>query len=136
MIADFKKKQKADSSGGKIAFQAAGILFMAIIAVLVISDIKIYQKRQELTLEIANYQKQIEDIRNSSKTLKDEITNSNNQDYIEKIAYEQLGEQKPGENEVIFITPPDKKTESNPQPQNSSWMSWLSGKWNWIKNEL
>ena len=136
MIADFKKKQKTDVSGRKIAFQLAGVLFIIIIVVLVISDIKIYQKRQQLTLEIANYQKQIEEIKNSSKILKDEIANSDNQDYIEKIAYEQLGEQKPGENEVIFITPPDKKTESKPQTQNSSWMSWLSGKWNWIKSQL
>jgi cell division protein FtsB len=139
MISDFNKKQKTSFSANKIAFQIAGVLFLIIIVVLFIADIRIYQKKKELTLQIESYKKQIEQIKKSSQTLKDEIANSNNQDYIEKIAYEQLGEQKPGENQVIFITPP-KKTEASQQAKSfwslKSWSGWLSGGWAWIKSKF
>ena len=139
MVADFNKKQKTSLPSNKIAFQAAGVIFLIIIVALFVADIKIYQKKKELALQIENYKKQIEDIKKSSQTLKDEIANSNNQDYIEKIAYEQLGEQKPGENEVIFITPP-KKAEVAPQSENfwsvKVWSGWFSGAWQWIKNRF
>ena len=139
MVADFNKKQKTSLPSNKIAFQAAGVIFLIIIVALFVADIKIYQKKKELALQIENYKKQIEDIKKSSQTLKDEIANSNNQDYIEKIAYEQLGEQKPGENEVIFITPP-KKADVAVQPENfwstKAWSAWFSGAWQWIKNRF
>jgi cell division protein FtsB len=137
MVADFNKKQKASFSNNKIAFQIAGVLFLIIIVVLFAADVKIYQKKKELTLQITNYKKQIEDIKKSSQTLKDEIANSNNQDYIEKIAYEQLGEQKPGENQVIFVTPP-KKAEVTTKPEAfwMNWLGWFSGAWEWIKNRF
>jgi len=134
MVADFNKKQKRDFSGKDIAFQIAGILFVIIFGVLFYSDIKMDQKKKELAAEIVNYQKQIADIKKSNQTLKDEIANSNNSDYIEKIAYEQLGEQKPGEKEVIFVTPP-KKTETAIKPE-IQWTGWLSGVWQWIKSKF
>ena len=58
----------------------------------------------------------------------------NNQDYIEKIAYEQLGEQKPGEKEVIFVAPP-KKADTSAQLQNP-WYDWIANSWNWIKSKF
>jgi cell division protein FtsB len=139
MVADFNRKQKSEFFSKKLAFQTAGVLVLTIIAFLTFADIKIYQKKKELISEINNYKKQIEDIKQSNQNLKNEIVNSNNQDYIEKIAYEQLGEQKPGEKEVIFITPP-KKAEIISKPENfwdvKVWLGWLSGSWNWIKSKF
>ncbi|MGD0576698.1 MAG: septum formation initiator family protein [Candidatus Staskawiczbacteria bacterium] len=135
MIADFRKKQKTEISASKVAFRIGGILFILIIAVLIAADIKIYQKKKELDLKIADYEKQIADIKKNIQTVKGEIANSNNPDYIEKIAYEQLGEQKPGENEVIFITPPNKKSQSA-LPAENSWTSWFLQSWNWLKSKF
>ena len=134
MVADFKKKQKPEFSKNKIAFQVAGILFLIIIVILIVSDIRIYQRKRELMLQIDNYKKQIENIKKSSQNLKDAIANSNNPDYIEKIAYEQLGEQKPGEKEVIFTAPPKKPSET--AKSDNSWTSWMSQSWNWIKSKF
>jgi cell division protein FtsB len=139
MIADFNRKQKASFSTDKIAYQIAGILFIIIIAVLCVADVKIYQKKKELSLQIEGYKKQIEDIKNSSQTFKNEIANSSNQDYIEKIAYEQLGEQKSGENEIIFITPPAKVqtvSVSNNFWDANAWIGWFSDAWSWIKGKF
>jgi len=134
MVANFNKKQKSDSAFENTAFQVAGILFSVIVVALIFSDIKMYQKKKELLTEINNYKKQITDIQNSSKAIKNDIANQNNPDYIEKIAYEQLGEQKPGEKEVIFVAPP-KKTDSSVQLQNP-WYDWIANSWNWIKSKF
>jgi len=140
MVADFKKKQKSEVSANKIVFKVAGILFIIIIAVLIVADIKIYQKKKELVAQINNYKRQIEEIQKSSQNLKAEIANSDNQDYIEKIAYEQLGEQKPGEKEVIFVTPPDKKVDQAVQLEDfwsaHYWFGWLDGPWQWLKSKI
>lgn len=135
MVANFNKKQKGELDKGKLAFQVAGTLFLVIIAVLIFADIKIYQKKKELALQIESYKKQIEDIKNSSQNLKDEIANSNNSDYIEKIAYEQLDEQRPGEKEIIFTTPPAKTAVTTSKPANF-WNAWLGGALNWLKSKF
>ena len=138
---DFHKKANREFFNNKLLFKTVGIIFLAVISILAIGDFKIYQKKQELASQINNYQKQIEDIKKSSQNLKDEIANSDNVDYLEKIAYEQLGEQKPGEKEVIFITPQEKtKTISNTKPQNfwdiRLWPGWLANEFNWIKSKI
>ena len=139
MIADFNKKQKTGFSADKIAFQMAGILFLVIILVLAFADFKIYKKKQELTSQINNYQKQIQSIKQNNQTLKNEIANSDNIDYLEKIAYEQLGQQKPGEKEIIFVSPQDKTIPSSQSQNfwdNKSWFGWLSESWSWIKSKF
>lgn len=139
MIADFDKKQKREASANKIAFQIAGVLFLIIIIVLIIADFKMYQKRKNLISQIDSYKRQIEEIKNSNQNLKNDIANSNNTDYLEKIAYEQLGQQKPGEKEVIFINPPQKE-ETNQKIETSwsfeSWFSWFPNTWKWIKGKF
>lgn len=139
MVADFGKKQKGEFSRNKIALQIAGILFLAIIIALVAADVKIYQKKKELLSQIDNYKKQIQDLQKSSQNLRDEIANSNSQDYIEKIAYEQLGQQKPGEKEVIFVAPDKKSAAAASSAPQNFWQLWLgrfSGSWNWIKSKF
>ena len=139
MVADFSKKQKGDFFNQRLLFETLGILFIVGILVLGFADYKIYQKKRQLKLEITTYKKQIEDIKNSSQTLKDEIANSNNTDYLEKIAYEQLGEQKPGEKQVIFVMP-EKKAAASLQPDSlwtlKYWSNWFSDSWIWLKTKF
>ena len=92
MVADFGKKGNREFFNNRLLFKAVGILFIAVIVVLIFADFKIYQKKKELAAQITAYQKQIEDIKKSSQTLKDEIANQDNKDYLEKLAYEQLGQ--------------------------------------------
>ena len=134
MVTNFNKKQKTEPPVEKIALQIAGILFLIIIVVLIFADIKMYQRKKELIGAINNYEKQIANLKSSSQTLKNDIANQNNPDYIEKIAYEQLGEQKPGEKEVIFVTPP-KKVAATVDVQ-SPWYDWIANSWNWIKSKF
>ena len=134
---DFNKKGNKAFFNDKLLFRVLGVAFLIIIFVLILADFKMYQKKRELAAQVNSYQKKIEDIKKSSQTLKDEIANSDNPDYLEKIAYEQLGQTKAGETEYIFITPP-KQTEAAAKPQNfwDNFMGSLSSAWSWIKSKI
>ena len=101
---------------------------------MVFEDFKIYKRKQELTAQIALYQKQIQDMKNSSQKLKEEIANANSTDYLEKLGYEQFGETKPGETEYMFVKTP-KKVETV-APKSNSWFGWLGQSWNWLKSKF
>ena len=139
MVADFAKKQKGKFFNNQFLFKISGILFLVIIFSLLLTDFRIYQKKRELVSQISIYKKQIEDIKKSSQTLKDEIANADNVDYLERIAYEQLGQQKPGEQEVIFIMPEGKAGEA-PKQQNfwdiKLWLGKLGQSWSWLKSNF
>jgi len=137
MVADFNKKQKGDFFNEKLLLKTAGIVFLAVIGFLIFKDYKIYQKKQELSAQITSYQKQIEDLKRNSQTLKEQIANSENTDYLEKVAYEELGVQKPGEKQVIFIAPKNKPAALHKSEDFlQSWTAWFSGAWQWIKNKF
>ena len=96
---------------------------------LVIADIRIYQKRKKLISQVEILKNKIQDIKDKNNTLKEGISESNNNQYIEKIAREELDLQKPGEKVFSFIK------ESNGQQQNNEtrknilevWLDWIVG---------
>ena len=136
MVADFNKKQKGEFFTEKLLFKVVGILFLIIILILIFYNLKILSKKQEMNSLIGNLQKQIENLNQSSATLKEEIANANKPDYLEKIAYEQ-GMAKTGEKEIIFVSP-QKKTEAISEQQDfwQMWTGWLSQSLNWIKSKF
>lgn len=109
MIANYNKKQKY--------FIAGGILFTAVSVLLIIADINIYKNKQRLKAQIANYEKQIAEIKSKNQNLKQGIDQANNNDYIEKVAREELSLQKPGEKVVSFILPP---AQQKPEAQKKN----------------
>jgi len=139
MVSDFSKKRNSDFFNDKLLFRVLGVSFLIVIFVFIVADFRIYQKKKELAAQISAYQKKIEDIKNSSQTLEDEIANADNPDYLEKIAYEQLGQAKVGETEYIFIDPPQQQEEVS-QSKNfwdgKIWFGWFSGAWGWIKSRF
>jgi cell division protein FtsB len=134
MVADFRKKGKGRIYGNKILFPVAGIFLSLIMVFLVFVDLHINKQKEELISQIDYYQNQILDIQKKNQNLRDEIANADDPQYLEKIAYEQLNEQKPGEKAVIFVASDEKPAEA-PKPE-TSWTSWLSNTWNWIKSKF
>jgi len=135
MVSDFNKKGNREFFNNELLFKTVGIAFLIFIVFMIFSDIKIYRKKQTLTAEINTYKKQVENIKNSSKNLKDEIANANNPDYLEKIGYEQFAVTKPGETEYMFVRSP-KKADTASKTQNSSWSAWLSSSWQWMLKQI
>lgn len=139
MVANFNEKEKLKRFSKKFLLQAAGILIIIIIAALIFVDVKIYFKRRDLINQVNFYKNQIEEIEKNNKALKQKIENSDDPDYLEKIAYEQLGQQKPGEKEVIFVVPekePEAPLASKKFWEIKSFTGWISSAWSWIKNKF
>ena len=130
MVADFNKKRNGEFFSENFLFQSLAVFFLIVVIVLIVADFKIYQRKKGLASQINAYQKQITDIKKSSQTLQDEIANADNKDYLEKIAYEQFNESKPGETEYIFVASPEK-----PKPEAVQ-TNWFVGVWNWIKSKF
>lgn len=131
---DFSKKRKPEFFSQKLLFQLAGVAFFIIVVVLIFIDFSIYQKRRDLISQIDAYKKQIEDIQKNSQNLKEQIANSDNPEYLEKIAYEQLDQQKPGEKEVIFVVPQEQPKEK--ERAINPLTGWITGILQWLKNRF
>jgi len=136
MVADFNKKGNREFFTEKLLFKVVGILLICFIVFMLFEDIKIYRKKLLLTNKINIYKQQIEDIKNSSLNLRNEIANSDSTDYLEKLGYEQFGQTRPGETEYMFIKDA-KNVETVAVKKNfwdvSSWFGWLEGAFSWPK---
>ncbi len=129
MVHDFKRKKKSFKPHAMIWLGAVALLVVA--ACLVFADIKMYHKRQELNAQVKTLQQKIADTQKSNQQLQQGISQANNDQYIEKVAREELDLQQPGEKVISFIQPPNQQTV--PQaPQNflQSWLGWIGG---WFK---
>lgn len=139
MISHFGKKQKEARFGKNVWLKIAGICFLIFTVFLLYQDIKIFLKKKELSEKVGSYQKQIEEVKESNQLLKEKIANSDNVDYIEKVAYEQLDQQRPGERQIIFLMPEDKQEKQNSQQnvwEPGFWTAWISKPWDWIKSKF
>jgi len=136
---DFHKKGNREFFNDKLLFKTVGIIFLIGIFAIIIADFRIYQKKKELIVQVDNYKQQIEDIKRSNQTLEDEIANADNVDYLEKLAYEQFDQTRPGETEYMFVKP-QKKVEVVSESKNfwnaNKWFSWVGDAVNWIKSKF
>ncbi len=131
MVVDFSRKSKDEVSRKKILLQMGCLLGLFMLAILIIADVKIYHDKAQMLAKIDAYQKQVDQIKQSNQHLQDEIANANNKDYLEQMAYEQLDKQRPGEQEVIFVSAANKpKVAAAPQ---NPWFGWLTGMFDWMK---
>ena len=112
MVSNFKKNKRrsADKHGWRVL---GGMLIVGIVIFLVIANINIYHKKKEFTAQVVVLQKQIKEIENRNNNLKEGIENNDNQQYIEKVAREELNLQKPGEQAVSFVMPKTDEGKSN-----------------------
>jgi len=134
---DFNKKRNGKIFNETFLFRIFGIIFLIAVIALIITDFRIYQKKKELASRINDYQKQIEDIKKSNQNLEDETANSNNQEYLEKIAYEQLNKSRPGETVYSFIMPEEKPKIVNEEKNFwDNFTAWLSGSFSWLKSKF
>ena len=135
MVADFSKKQNREKDN--LLLKTLAGIFLAIFILLIFANLKLYSKKKELAYQINNYSAQIQKIQDSNKKLQEEIANSGDKDYIEKIAREEANMQKPGEKAVSFIMPEEKQT-SEQQSQSfwslNFWTAGLSKFWQTLKN--
>ena len=134
MIADFKKKQKRNISKNFLII-FGGVLILVLIFLLINASIKIHKKSVELISHVESLKNKIQDIKNKNKDLKQNILKSQGDEYIEKVAREELDLQKPGEKVFSFIMPQPKQEENNDKQKNilQIWLGWVVNIWQSFK---
>jgi cell division protein FtsB len=128
MVSDFPKKQKNNDDNLLLKGLITG--FVILMLVLVVANFKLYQKKKYLAVQLKNYADELKRIENDNIKLKKEIDNTENIEYIEKVAREENNMKKPGEKVVSFIMP--KEAEVNKLQENKSWTAGLASFWQGI----
>ena len=109
------EKNKKKGPGKELIFSVFfAILFIGLVAVLIGANLKINTKRQEMVNRIDELRKEIKDLESKNKELDKEVNASGSPEALEKIAREQLGMKKPGE-EVVVINTDSQKEEKKPE---------------------
>ncbi len=130
MIADLKNKRKYNPWKGLFII-AGGIIIFIILCLLVLDSVKIYKKRRELSSQIQSLENKMQDIKNKNEELKQGALQVNDNQYIEKVAREELDLQKPGEKVFSFIMP---QTENQMGDGSKNILqNWFNAIWNRIK---
>ena len=122
---DFNKKQKRELLLRNFWIRSAGIFILIVTIVLIVADIKIYLKRKQFQVEVFKYEQRIKELKDRNKKLEEEIANSDDIDYIEKVAREEQNMQKPGEKVVSFVMPQQKieQDSKNYFWENKNWLA-------------
>jgi cell division protein FtsL len=137
MVTQFHKKRN-NTIRSKLFFHLGGIALALILIGLVVANVKIYQKKQEFLSQVSNLKKQIVDLKSSNANLQQGMSKTNDSQYIEKVAREELDLQKQGETAVSFIMPPVATPEANAVKSTplQVWMGNISNAFSWLKSKL
>ncbi len=105
MIAEFKKNKRRNIKFKKTILPLLSVFFIFGMTIfLVIVNIKISQKRTQLSDKVKSLENEIGIAQERNKELTGEISQSSREEFIEKEARERLNLKKPGE-EVVVVLP-------------------------------
>src|SRR6185436_15913020 len=111
MATDFQKKKKSGYLH-YIAIAGAAMAVLVLGIMLVIANINIYHRKQQLDARIQSLKAEITDLQKENTGIQQGIDNATNSAYVEQVAREQLDLQKPGETVVSFVqTPSENKSQ-------------------------
>ncbi|MBU2539879.1 septum formation initiator family protein [Patescibacteria group bacterium] len=138
MITKFERRKKRIYAATNFLGIIIFIFILVATIYLIISNIKINQKRNKLNAQIEAIKTEIEDFENKNESLKEGISRVGEEAYIEKVAREELSLQKEGEKVVGFILPAEGQKESEEknywQPKN--WWVFLKDGFGWLKSKF
>lgn len=134
MIAQFQKREKKKSWMVTSFKLIVLVLILFVVGFLFFWNIKIKQIKDNLNAQLAAIEKEIGNLQEKNEALEEGIAHVGDEDYIERVAREELNLQKEGEKVVSFILPePEEESDKHPW-QPSYWGEWFRTKWQWLKD--
>ena len=88
------------------------LLIFFVVGFLIISNLRINQRRGELTSQIKTLEKEIQTLEKKNQEVKAGISQISDESYLEETAREKLGLKKPGEEVVVVLPPPESPNEN------------------------
>lgn len=118
-----KNKRPSENSWESIFLSIiVSILLLIVFGFLVVSNIRISQKRARFDSQISSLKNEIQILEEENQKLKTQISQIGEESYLEKEARERLNLKKPGEEVVIFTK---EKAESVEHREKSFWQKIL-----------
>jgi len=145
MVSIFRKKiNRKEKFSSNIFWTAAFFLLFFSIYFLFSATLRVYHKKKEMSFQINKYKEEIERTQRDIDSLKEKTTQLKNIEFLEKIAYEELGQQKPEEKSVVFIIPPsllaELSEEKKQEQKDRFWIEWfkkIKEKWGkWLREKF
>ena len=127
MLSKFKKNKKVGSWKNVFFSILLGIATLLVIVFLFFTNWKINQRRAILTARIAAIREEIAILVQKNEELEKKKSQIENEEYLEKVARDQLGLKKPGE-EVVVVAKEKEKEEEITEEKKSLW-EWLKSIW-------
>jgi len=126
-IKKVKGKIKVDKK--KISFLFWSIICLVFVVYLFYCNIKMFQKRTELSKSLKELNNNVESLTKEKEILSFRLGETYSEEYLEKVAREDLGMQKAGEKVVVI-----KKTDSGEDDKNNSNTNIINNIVEWFKS--
>lgn len=98
---------------------------LAIVGLLVFSNLKIGERKKEVTSQIEVLKQEIQKLEERNAQLKSGISQSLSPDFLEKEARERLGLKKPGEEVVVVKKIENKESSNESKGEKTLWQKFL-----------
>jgi len=128
MIAKFRKKRKKSSWKNIFFSMFFVMLFVLIIGFLVITNLKIKQRREELSARIAALKQEVALLEQKNQEIRERISQSESEEYLEKVARDQLSLKAPGE-EVVVVKKEAEEEKEEVKEEEKTWWGWIKSIW-------
>lgn len=116
-----KKLKKEKSWQRVLLYPIFAIFILGTISLLIISNWRTYQRKAELAARTENLKAEIEILEKRKQELEASALQVGQEDYLEKVAREQLNLKKPGEEVVAVLAPEEKEKKEEIQEEKSLW---------------
>lgn len=117
MLSRFQKKQKRNPLR-ILAITGLGVLIGIVFFGLIVATTRVHNKKKQLEAHLESLEQKVEQMQVKNDNLKEGISESDNPEYIEKVAREELGLQQPGETVISFIAPESQEIPKEVKQQN------------------
>ncbi len=126
MVSQFRKNKKENFRKDIFFSILLGVLLILVIGFLVTTNIKINRRRTELTDRITTLKQEIGTLEEKREELKEKVSQAGSEEYLEKVARDQLDMKAPGEEVVVVIKEDEEKEEE--EKEKRGWWEWIKSK--------
>ena len=128
MVAKFRKKRKRSSWKNIFLSISFTLLFIFVIGFLFITNWKIKQRREELSVRMANLKQEVALLEQKNQETKERISQSESEEYLEEVARDQLSLKAPGE-EVVVVKKEGGEEREEVKEEEKTWWEKFKGIW-------
>ncbi len=130
MLPKFRKKKRIDGNRNIFLPAIALLFFAGLIVFLVITDYKLKQNREGALNRIEELKSQIQALEEKNENFRKDISQSNSEDYLGRIAREQLNMKALGEEVVVVKKSEDAAADAQ---EKMGWWDQLKSVFKFLK---